>query len=120
MSGNDVQRGRRALAEIESDLLKAGEAFAEADTRLKEAECDRLAAIESIDKCQMEFDEAVAELRQGSIPGTKWHPEIQETADILILQPENVAADGTVSDRSSPTSAASDDPVLKVKRPARA
>jgi len=95
------------LAQIENDLLKVEEAYEDADTRLKEAENDRRAAIDTINDLHLELDEAIAELRRRSIPGTKWHLEKGKLEDTLILQPENIAEHETASNRSNMTSVAS-------------
>ena len=104
MNGNDVLQGGRALAQIESDLLTAEAAFADADTRLKEAERDRRAAVDTINRHQMEFDKAVAELRRRSTAGSKWRLEMEKPEDALILQTEDMAEDQNVSNRPKPKS----------------
>lgn len=72
MDGSEAPRRGRTLAAIESDLLKAQEAFADADTCAKEAERDRCDALDSINRNQAEFDKVVDGLRQRSVPGSKW------------------------------------------------
>ncbi len=91
-------QGGRTLAQIESDLLKADAAFGDADTRLKEAERDRRAAIDTINKHQLEFDKAIAELRQRSTVGSKWRLEMEKPEDALILQKEDITEE-TISGR---------------------
>ena len=88
-----LERGRRALAEIESDLTKAEDAFADADARIKRAERDRRAALDTIDKHQMELDKVIAELRQRSIAGSKWRIEIMEAEATLDLQAKDIMED---------------------------
>jgi len=101
MDGNGTQQNRRPLAQIESDLIKAETAFADADARLKEAERERRAALTEIDKHQIELDTAIADLRQRCTPGSKWHGEIEGKEGPLILQPEDI-------DRVA------DDPILRI------
>ncbi|MCB2060044.1 MAG: hypothetical protein R3E09_02420 [Novosphingobium sp.] len=108
MSENEAPQGKRALAQIESDLQKAEEAFVDADNRLKEAERDRHTALDTINKHQMEFDEAVTELRQRSIPESKWRLQPGETKAPLVLQSENIAENVNVSGRPNLTSVTAD------------
>jgi len=88
---NRPQKTDRALAEIESELLKAEKAFVEASDRLKAAERDRQEALDTVNKHQSEIDKAIAELRQRSIAGSKWHVEPKETGNVLILEPDDMA-----------------------------
>lgn len=81
MSEKNSGQSRRTIAEIESDLLKAEEIFADADARLRKAERDRRAALDAVNTHQMEFDEAFAALRQRSIPDSKWRLEEQGAED---------------------------------------
>lgn len=92
MSVEKVQKRGRSLAEIEIDLLKAEDAFAEADTRFKKAQHDRRAALNLIDKHQVEMDKCFLDLRQRSVPGTKWRQEGGETAETLELNSEHIAS----------------------------
>lgn len=85
---------KRGLAGIEADLLKAEEAFADADARFKEAEQDRRAALETINLHQREMDEAFAELRKLSIPGTRWRSEQAGGEEPLELHSEDIVTDG--------------------------
>jgi len=87
MDGNGVQQNRRALAEIESAMLKAEEVFTDADTRCKQAERDRRAALDTINKHQAELDDAVGQLRQRSVVGSKWRVEMGKIENALPLQP---------------------------------
>lgn len=135
MSQNERERGNRCLAGIESDLIKAEEAFADADARFKKAEIDRQTALETINKHQIEMDNFISEMRQHSVPGTKWHPSADAPGDTLELHREDMVrpeareepADLALSseenkrllskDFSSAKESAqdrSDDPVLKV------
>ncbi len=96
----EPNQGARALSQIESDLLKAEAAFADADKRLDEAQRDRRAAIETIDRHQTEFDTAVSALRLRSTAGSRWrvemggrgaapmHEDEASGEDALILQDE--------------------------------
>jgi hypothetical protein len=88
MSGNGSHRGERALAQIEGDLLKAEAAFADADARLKEAQRDRDAALETINQHQIEFDHGVSDLRKRSTPGSRWNPGRASPEDALIVDAE--------------------------------
>lgn len=135
MIGSEAQGGGRKLAEIEIDLLKAEEAFADADARFKKAQHDRRAALNLIDKHQVEMDECFLEMRQRSVPGTKWRQETGAAEEPLELHSEDIISDAA---RTAPTdarltsestkaaikkdfdrlkssaSSAGDDPVLKV------
>ncbi len=93
MSKNVSQKGKRALSGIESDLLKAEAAFADADVRYKEAERDRRLALETINKHQMEMDSAIDELRQLSMPGTKWRLEMGEDGEALELNRDDIVSE---------------------------
>lgn len=111
MNATELRRINGTIAQIESDLIKAEAAFADADSRLKQAERDRRSAIDTINNCQIEFDKAVARLRERSVPGSKWHPEMEQAEmerpdDTLILQPENIAQDETAQERSNGSSVA--------------
>lgn len=92
MSVDKVQRRGRSLAEIEIDLMKAEDAFAEADTRFKKAQHDRRAALNLIDKHQVEMDKCFLDLRQRSVPGTTWRQEGGEPEEALELNAEHVAS----------------------------
>ncbi len=108
MNAAEPRQGARALAEIESDLLKAEAAFADADTRLSEAERDRRAAIDTINRHQIEFDTAVSALRQRSTAGSRWRLELGSPGaaldpsaepggeDALILQEEAAAEEAAI------------------------
>lgn len=100
MIGDKVQGRGRSLAEIEIDLLKAEDAFAEADTRFKKAQHDRRAALDLIDKHQVEMDKCFLDLRQRSVPGTKWRQEGGEPEEILELDSEDVTS-GDARDASA-------------------
>jgi len=100
MNGHGVQKDGRTIAEIEGNLLKAEEAFADADTRFKEAERDRRAALDTINKHQVEFDRAIAHLRQRSIPGSKWRLETEQAEDALVLEVETILGEGNASSSS--------------------
>ena len=135
MNQDGYAGGKRCLAGIESDLLKAEEAFIDADTRFKKAELDRQAALETINKHQIEMDNFISEMRQHSVPGTKWHPSQQaesdtlelhneyivspepreEPADLALSSEENKRALGSeFRDTKQPLNERGDDPVLKV------
>lgn len=93
MIGNEARGGGRKLAEIEIDLLKAEEAFADADARFKKAQHDRRAALNLIDKHQVEMDECFLEMRQRSVPGTKWRQEAGMADETLELHSEDILSD---------------------------
>lgn len=135
MSEGQTQKGARSLAEIESDLIKAEEAFRDADTRFRKAQQDRRAALSTIDKHQDELDECLLSLRQRSVPGTKWCLELGKAEETLDLQSEFIVSEIISSGSTEPDLAseatnnsvrkdfdilrksaktASDDPVLKV------
>lgn len=101
MIGNGATVGMRGLAAIESDLYKATEAFADANARLQEAERDRNSALETIDRHQTEFDEAIAQLRQRSTPGSKWRLEIDQNEGTGDAQADSEVSDATVLNGSS-------------------
>ena len=88
--------GERALAEIESDLLKAEAAFADAYKRLEEAERDRCAAIETINRHQTEFDTAVSGLRLRSTAGSRWRLEMGQPEAAIMLQGDSASDDALV------------------------
>lgn len=85
----------RCLAQVETDLIKAEDAFADADARLKAARADRAAAIELINDHQREMDSLIADMRRRSVPGTKWHPEGVDESEPLELGHDNVVTDDT-------------------------
>ena len=104
MTEKKAEQAKRTIADIENDLLKAEEVFADADARLKKAERDRRTALDTVNKHQMEFDEAISALRQRSIPDSKWRLEAQEGDD-----PEGSGPEGrTASKRSDMTSPAAE------------
>jgi len=108
MNADGINQGTRSLAQIENDLLKAEEAFADADARCKEAELQRRAAFDKLNKHQTELDETIAALRQRSIPGSKWHPEASAASAALFLEPEDMVEVEAESNRSSLTSTDAD------------
>lgn len=93
MNQDKARNGGRNLASIESDLLSAEQAFLDADERYKKAESDRLKALDTINKHQMELDNFISELRELSVPGTRWHPDGTETIDTLQLHREDIVAE---------------------------
>lgn len=135
MTGNEAQKCGRSLAEIESDLVEAEAAFADADDRFRKARQDRRAALSTIDKHQDELDECLLRMRQRSVPGTKWCLELGKADETLELHSEDIvvdaasaspAASGLASEATekatskdfdslrAATKAQTDDPVLKV------
>ncbi|MCJ2179811.1 hypothetical protein [Novosphingobium album (ex Hu et al. 2023)] len=101
MLDNGPTSDLRSLAAIESNLHQAGEAFADASTRLQEAERDRNRALEAINKHQVEFDEAIARLRQQSTPGSKWRLEIERNDPTGVVQSVPEGGDETVLNGAS-------------------
>lgn len=91
MSATAIHHDLRSLAQIESDLIKAEETFADADARCKEAERERLEAFDKLNVHQAELDDAIARLRQRSIPGSKWRPEAETAAAAPILELDTAA-----------------------------
>lgn len=91
----------RCLAQVENDLIKAEDAFADADSRLNAARRDRAAAIELINDHQREMDSLIADMRRRSVPGTKWHPEGVEEGEPLELGRESIVPDDTEDTRPS-------------------
>jgi hypothetical protein len=118
MDGNGFLRGGRALAQIESDLLKAEADFAEADDRLKEAERDRDLALDTINQHQLEFDEAVAELRQRSTVGSNWKLDMEMAEDFaegsFDASPRFETDDVKFKRSKSPAKSSIDDPCVKI------
>lgn len=103
----------RALAQIEAELLKAEAAYIDADTRLREAERDRQSALDTINSHQVEFDQAVAELRRRSTPGSRWREQLTHPGDPLELGPESIAEEPYPTVRPALKSVASDFDRLK-------
>lgn len=135
MIGNESKKPSRSLAEIEGDLIKAEEAFADADARYKLAQRDRSDALRNIDKHQVELDERVVEMHRRSVPGTKWRQEMGDLDGTLELHSEDIVAEAARNASPEASSTAqeakkvvskdfdilrasadtlSDDPVLKV------
>ena len=75
----------RPLGEIETELLKSEQEYAEADEALRKAKMAREGALESIISCQLELDEAVAQLRSVATPGSRWHSEQRNSPNVLNL-----------------------------------
>ncbi|MBV1689199.1 hypothetical protein KRR38_16335 [Novosphingobium sp. G106] len=86
MKANDPSR---SLAQIESDMVAAEAAYAEAEERLKQAQQDRDAALASIDRHQSELDAAVSRLRQRSPAGSHWKGRAADAAAVLMLDHED-------------------------------
>lgn len=93
MSKNQAQQGGRNLVEIETGLLSAENAFADADARFKDAERDRRTALEMINKHQIEIDNFISEMHQRSMPGTKWRQELEEIDETLELHSQDIVAE---------------------------
>ena len=103
MSEGTPLRNGRCLAEIENNLREAEQAFADADARYKQAENDRRVAVETINQHQAEIDDAVRQLRELSIPGTRWSAGSAHQDEPLVLHSEDI-----VSKRSQPPTQADD------------
>jgi len=97
MNDETTQQNRRALSQIESDLIKAEDEFVDADKRVKRAERDRDQALEKMSLYQTEIDDAVAALHKRGIAGTKWGRETARIEDSLILSPDDRIKDSTPS-----------------------
>jgi hypothetical protein len=93
MSENQAQQGGRNLAEIETGLLSAEKAFADADARFKDAERDRRTALDAIDKHQIEMDNFISEMHRRSMPGTKWRQELEAIDETLELHSQDIIAE---------------------------
>jgi hypothetical protein len=93
MSVIDAQQGKLTLAQIEAGLLEAEAAFADADHRLKQAEQDRLAALDKINSHQAIFDEAIAEIRKRGTPGSTWQKKSGTGDPTLILNDDDTVDD---------------------------
>lgn len=89
MKANDPSR---SLAQIESDMIAAEEAFAEAEKRLEQAQKDRDAALAAIDRHQSELDAAVSRLRERSPTGSHWKGRVGDPA-VLMLDHEDSSAE---------------------------
>lgn len=88
MTHDDAMQGARSLAQIESDMVAAEAAFADADARLRQAERDRHAAIEALNRHQSEVDAAIARLRLRSPEGSTWHRQAGGGKEVLMLENE--------------------------------
>lgn len=106
MSANAIHRDMRSLAEIESDLAAAEETFADADARCKEAERERQDAFDKLNLHQAELDDAFAQLRERSIPGSKWRQQLDEAGATPILELAATEAEPASGD---PVALAADD-----------
>jgi peptidoglycan hydrolase CwlO-like protein len=109
MTDSDPAVGLRSVSEIESDLLKAEAAYADANTRLKSAEQERQSALDSINQHQTEFDRAAEELRRRSAPSSKWGAGLHQDGELslksedeLSLETEAGAADDTCAMQVQP------------------
>jgi hypothetical protein len=89
MKANDPMQSGRSLAQIESDMIAAEAAFAEAENRLKQAQRDRDGALAAINRHQSELDGAVARLRERSPAGSGWKGQTGDAAVVLMLEHED-------------------------------
>jgi hypothetical protein len=83
----------RPLGEIESELLKAESAFAEADDALKKAKKARETALEDIICHQLELDNAIKKLRSAATPGSRWHSAILKNEVVLSSDDDILSLD---------------------------
>lgn len=90
MKANDSSRN---LAQIESDMIAAEAAYAEAEKRLEQAQKDRDAALIAINRHQSELDMAVSRLRERSPAGSHWNGEAVDGAAVLMLDHEDSSAE---------------------------
>lgn len=88
MKANNAAPDSRSLAQIESDMIAAEKAFAEAEERLKQAKRDSDAALSAINQHQSELDAAVARLRERSPAGSAWKGAGSDVA-VLMLEHED-------------------------------
>lgn len=90
---DDVKaQGSRTLGQIEQDMIASEAAFADADKRLRQAESDRRAALEAINRHQSEIDRAISRLRQRSPDGSSWKPDRDAGKPVLMLETEESSA----------------------------
>jgi hypothetical protein len=87
MDPSIAARKIRPLAEVEGDLLSAEEAFKSAVGRLNEAKRDLEGALRRINQHQTELDDAVAALRERSVPGSRWR---ENSCGELLLSPADI------------------------------
>lgn len=86
---DDVKaQGSRTLGQIEQDMISSEAAFADADKRFRQAESDRRAALEAINRHQSELDRAIGRLRQRSPDGSSWKPGREAAKPVLMLETE--------------------------------
>lgn len=104
MMGNDAGTSTRTLADIEADLIRAEQAFADADARYKTAQQDRRLALSTIDQHQDELDDCLLRMRQKSVAGTKWCRALEKGEEPLELH-----SDDMVSEAARASQAASGD-----------
>jgi hypothetical protein len=90
MSETGPLANERSLAQLESDLLGAEATFADADHRLKQAERDRNAALDTINQLQWAFDEAIESLRQRGTPGSKWQLSMENGQGPSMLRTDGI------------------------------
>lgn len=102
MSANAIHRDMRSLAQIESDLVAAEATFANADARCKEAERERQDAFDRLNVHQVELDDAIAQLRERSIPGSRWRPDLHQAGAVPILELDDSEAEPSGPDPVAP------------------
>lgn len=88
MEANNSMQRPRTLAQIESDMVTAEEAYAEAEERFKQAQLDRDAALAAINQHQSELDEAITRLRDRSPAASLWQGKSDGAAAVLMLEHE--------------------------------
>lgn len=89
MKANDPAQGSRGLAQIESDMIAAETAYAEAENRLRQAQRDRDAALAAINQHQSELDAAVTRMRERSPVGSAWKAGGDDSETVLMLEHED-------------------------------
>jgi hypothetical protein len=89
MKPNNPTQSSRSLAQIESDMIAAEAAYAEAENRLNQAQRDRDAALAAINRHQSELDAAVGRLRERSPAGSVWKGKGGSAAGVLMLEHED-------------------------------
>ena len=82
----------RPLAEVETDLLAAEQAFEDAVNRMNDARSDLEAALGRINQHQDELDRAVAALRERSPAGSRWKAGLSDR-DELLLRPDQASGE---------------------------
>jgi hypothetical protein len=107
---NQPAQNARSLAQIESDMIAAEQAYSAADERLNQAQRDRDAALAAIDKHQFELDAAVDRLRERSPAGSIWRGSGAGAAGVLMLEHEDSSAEEAALLRAATATPGTPDP----------